>query len=166
MYQEVKRQRWRARTFSFCIFKLVMAKRHWELRHAESLLAQHHDDVIKWKHFPRYWPYVRGIHRSPVNSPHKGQWRGALMFSFICVWINGWVNNGEAGDLRRYRAHHDVIVLWSLWWGCHDVLLRCSILMMVVQHWCRLTKMAAIFQKTFSNGFSLMKMYEFRLTSH
>ena len=38
-----------------------------------------HDDVIKWKHFPRYWPFVRGIHRSPVNSSHKGQWRGALM---------------------------------------------------------------------------------------
>ena len=48
-----------------------------------------HDDVIKKKHFPRYWPFVRGIHRSPVNSPHKGQWRGALMFSLICVWING-----------------------------------------------------------------------------
>ena len=50
-----------------------------------------HDDVIKWKHFPRYWPFVRRIHRSPVNSPHKGQWRGALMFSLICAWINGWV---------------------------------------------------------------------------
>ena len=50
-----------------------------------------HDDVIKWKHFPRYWPFVRGIHRSPVNSPHKGQWRGALMFSLICAWINDWV---------------------------------------------------------------------------
>ena len=57
-----------------------------------------HNDVIKWKHFPRYWPFVRGIHRSPVNSPHKGQWRGALMFSLICDWINGWVNNREAGD--------------------------------------------------------------------
>ena len=42
-------------------------------------------DVIKWKHFPRYCPFVRGIHRSPVNSPHKGPWRGALMFSLICV---------------------------------------------------------------------------------
>ena len=71
-----------------------------------------HDDVIKWKHFPRYWPFVRGIHRSPVNSSHKGQWRGALMFSLICVWINDWVNNREAGDLRRYRAHSDVIVMW------------------------------------------------------
>ena len=72
-----------------------------------------HDDVIKWKHFPRYWPFVRGIHRSLVNSLHKGQWRGALMFSLIRVWINGWVNNREAGDLRRYRAHYDVIVMLS-----------------------------------------------------
>ena len=70
-----------------------------------------HDDVIKWKHFPRYWPFVRGIHRSPVNSPHKGQWRGALMFTLIYARINGWVNNREAGDLRRYRAHYDVIVM-------------------------------------------------------
>ena len=67
------------------------------------------------KHFPRYWPFVRGIHRSPVNSPHKGQWRGALMFSLICVWINGWVNNGEAGDLRRYRARYDVTVMWMIY---------------------------------------------------
>ena len=74
-------------------------------------LKQNHDDVIKWKNFPCYWPFVRGIHRSPVNSPHKGQWRGALMFSLIWVWINGWVNNGEAGDLRRYRAHYDVLVM-------------------------------------------------------
>ena len=41
--------------------------------------------VIKWKHFPRYWPFVRGIHRSLVNSPHKGQRRGALIFSLICA---------------------------------------------------------------------------------
>ena len=56
-----------------------------------------HDDVIKWKHVPRYRPFVRWIHRSPVNSPHKGQWRGALMFSLICAWINNWVNNSKAG---------------------------------------------------------------------
>ena len=74
-----------------------------------ELLA--HDDVIKWKHFPRDWPFVRGIHRSPVNSPHKGQWRGALMFSLICVWKNGWVNNREAGDWRRYHGHYDVTVI-------------------------------------------------------
>ena len=73
-----------------------------------------HDDVIKWKHFPRYWPFVRGIPRSPVNSPHKGQWRGALMCSSICAWINRWVNNREAGDLRRHRAHYDAIVMCDI----------------------------------------------------
>ena len=73
-----------------------------------------HDDVIKWKHFPRNWPFVREIHRSPVNFPHKGQWRGALMYSLIYAWINDWVNNHEAGDLRRQHGHYDVIVMsWS-----------------------------------------------------
>ena len=72
----------------------------WKIRTGYS-----HDDVIKWKHFLRHWPFVRGIHRYPVNSPHKGQWHGALMFFF-----NGWVNNREAGDLRRNRAHYDVIL--------------------------------------------------------
>ena len=80
-----------------------------------ALLPSHHDDVSKWKHFPCHWPFVRGIQRSPVNSPHKGQWRGALVFSFICSRINGWVNNGEAGDLRCHRAHYDVTVMtWQI----------------------------------------------------
>ena len=70
-----------------------------------------HDDVIKWKHFPRYWPFVRGSHQWPVKSPHIGQWRGALIFSLICAWINGWVNNGEAGDLRSHRTHYDIVVI-------------------------------------------------------
>ena len=68
-----------------------------------------------WRHqmenFPCYWPFVRGIHRSPVNSPQKGQWCRALMYFLICVWINGWVNNHEAGNLRRYHAHCDIIVM-------------------------------------------------------
>ena len=71
----------------------------------------HHDDVIKWKHFPCYWPFVRGIHRSPVNSPHKGQRRGARMLSLICAWANSWVNYRCNGDLRRYRAHYYVTVM-------------------------------------------------------
>ena len=71
----------------------------------------HQDDVIKWKLFPRYWAFVREIHRSPVNSPHKGQWRGALMFSLIYAWISGRVNNGEAGDLRCHNVHYDVIAM-------------------------------------------------------
>ena len=73
------------------------------------------NDVIKWKHFPRYWSLVPGIHRSPVNSPHKGQWRGALVFSLICAWINPWVNNREAGDLRCHCAHYDIIVMTMNW---------------------------------------------------
>ena len=78
-----------------------------------------------WRHqietFPRCWPFVRGIHRSLVNSPHKAQWRGALMFLLICVRINGWVKNREAGDLRRHRIHYDVSVMiqhidaWTKW---------------------------------------------------
>ena len=73
--------------------------------------AVRHDDDIKWKHFPRYWSFKRGIHRSPVNSPHKGQWRGALMFSLICARINVWVNSREAGDSRRHRAHYDAVIM-------------------------------------------------------
>ena len=69
------------------------------------------DDVIKWNHFPRNCPFVRGILPVPVNSPHNGQWRGALMFSLICVWINDWVNYREAGDLRRHRGHYDVNIM-------------------------------------------------------
>ena len=70
-------------------------------------------NITWWRHqmetFPIYWPLVRGIHRSPVDSPHKGQWRGALMFSLICTWTNG--NNRDASDLRRYRAHCDVTIM-------------------------------------------------------
>ena len=76
-----------------------------------AILFLNHDDVIKWKHFPRYWPFVRGIRRSPVNSSHNSQWRRALVFSLISAWINGWVNNREAGDLRHNRAYYDVIVM-------------------------------------------------------
>ena len=61
-----------------------------------------HDDVMEWKHFPRYWPFLWGIYRP------------ALMFSLISAWINGRVNNREAGDLRHHRGHYDVtVMLWS-----------------------------------------------------
>ena len=118
------------------------------------LQCHSHDDVIKGKHLPRYWPFVRGIRWSavkfaisikiswwhhqmetffaslalcawnspvPLNSPYSGQWGGALVFSVVCVWINDWVNNREAGDLRRHRGHHNVNVMiianvkWAKW---------------------------------------------------
>ena len=83
-----------------------------------------HDDVIKWKHFPRHWPFVWGIHRSPVNSPHKGQRRGALMYSLICTWTNNWANYPDAGDLRRRRAHCDVTVMLGTIVGIFNVVKR------------------------------------------
>ena len=62
-------------------------------------------DFIKWKHFACYRRFVRGIQRWPVvNSPHKGQWHGALMFSLICAWTKGCANNRDAGDLRCHTA--------------------------------------------------------------
>ena len=92
----------------------------WDLVcHIES-----HDDVIKWKHFPRNWPFVRGINRSLMHSPHKGQWHRALRFPFICAWINGWVNNREDDEMRRDRAHYDVNVMILLgqrmYWICSN----------------------------------------------
>ena len=90
-----------------------------------------HDDVIKWRHFPHYWPFARGIHRSPVNSLHKGQWRGALMFFFICAYIYGWVNNRETGDLRHHCTHYDVIVMKCM--GAYSAL-------QLVMPWCWSTR--------------------------
>ena len=89
---------------------LVVHSKHWN-----------ENAATWWRHqmetFPRYWSFVRGIHRSPSKSPYKGQWRGALVFSLICARINDWVNYREAGDLRRHRDHYDVIVMF--WWNCH-----------------------------------------------
>ena len=72
-----------------------------------------HDDVIKWKYFPRYWYFVRRIHRSPIDSPHKGQCRRAYIFSLICARTNGWADSRDASDLRRHRAHYGDILMGS-----------------------------------------------------
>ena len=105
------------------IFGMHLSGLYWQIIRSKSLISilvgkdiSSHDDVIEWKHFPRYCTFVLGIHQSLANSPHKGQWRGALIFSLICAWINGWVNNRDAGNLRRHRAHYDVIVMW---WMCN-----------------------------------------------
>ena len=71
------------------------------------------------ENFPRYWPFVPGIHRSPVNYPHKGQWRGALTFSSISAWINGLPNNRKVGDLRRHRTHN-VKSVFAYWQRCNS----------------------------------------------
>ena len=76
---------------------------------------------IKRKHFLHYWPFVRGIHRSAVDSPHKGQWCGALMFSLICAWTNCWENHQDACDLRSNRSHYDVTVMIRKYYQLHMV---------------------------------------------
>ena len=81
--------------------------------------AVDHDDVIKWKHFPPYRTFVRKIHRSPVNSPHKGQRRGALVFWYPCLhqelskqWRRRWFETPSRSFdviVMLYRqAEHDV----------------------------------------------------------
>ena len=88
---------------------------HWstdQLISRGSFNQQNDDGVIKCKHSPRYWPFVRGNPGSLVNSPHRGQWRGILIFSLICSWINSYINNGETGDLRRHLAHYDITVIF------------------------------------------------------
>ena len=73
-----------------------------------------HDDVIKWKHFRVTGPLWGEIHWSPVDSPHKGRWSGALVFSLICTWTNGWANNRCVGDLRHHCVRCDVTVMQNL----------------------------------------------------
>ena len=72
-----------------------------------------HDDVIKWKHFPRYWP-SSCAGNSPVTGEFPSQ-RSVMRSYFLwsAPWINGWVSNREVGDLRRHRAHYDVILMDS-----------------------------------------------------
>ena len=100
MHKWVTRLQW-INSFNFMKFHHQM----------QTAISSSHDDVMKWKHVPCYWPCVRGIHRSPVNPPHKGQWHRALMFSLICARINGWAHNREAGNLRHHCAHHDATVM-------------------------------------------------------
>ena len=91
------------------------------------LLLHPYDDVIKWNHFLRYWPFVRIFHRSPEDSPHKGQWRKALMFSLICAWTSISAKNRDTGDVRRHCAHYNCNMnsgpLLGLWF---QIILACK----------------------------------------
>ena len=76
-----------------------------------------HDDDIKWKHCPRGH---RWNHRANASDTELWCFLWSLIL-FSLTRINGWVNNREAGDLRRHRTHCDVTVMWSVnskvcWW--------------------------------------------------
>ena len=71
------------------------------------------DDVSKWKHFPRYWPFAKGIHRSPVDSPYQGPWHGAFFFLYVPEQtVEQTIET--PGDLGHHRAHYDVTAMRSL----------------------------------------------------
>ena len=78
---------------------------------AESGQLLGHDDIIKWRHSLRYGPFVweftghRWITRTKASD--------AELWFWSAPWISGWVNNREAGDLRRHHAYYDVIVMQS-----------------------------------------------------
>ena len=57
------------------------------------------DNVMAWIRFPYYCPFVRGIHRWPVDSPHKG----TVMWTFdvlLLVWISCLTDSEVASDLN------------------------------------------------------------------
>ena len=94
---------------SIFIFSIDGYSWHFEQRTAAWL------PIIWWCHqmetFSALLALCEGIHRSPVDSPHKGQWSGVLMFYLI--WTNSWPNDRDTGDLRRHRAYYDVTVMWE-----------------------------------------------------
>ena len=128
-----------------------------------------------WRHqmetFSAFLVLCEGIHRSPVDSPHKGWRRGALMFSLICAWTNGWASNRDAGDLWRYRPHYDVTVTKNMGkWitpNHHGVTMQpqrnkaeqnpVKILWNILLTYWGQDKMVHIFQTTFLNAFIFLK---------
>ena len=109
-----------------CIYGTV----NWVLVYV-SCSEQNHYLNPWWRHqmetFSALLAICAGNSPVPVNSPHKGQWRGALMFPLIYAWINAWVNNPEAGDLRRNRAHYDVSVMHWMNAASFVKKLRCNL---------------------------------------
>ena len=90
--------------------------------------VREYNDIIKWKHFPCYWPFVRGIHWSPMNSPHKCQCRGALMLSLICACTYDWVNNRAARwvetqsrPLWSHCNYHTRYTIYLFQWHNHQL---------------------------------------------
>ena len=88
----------------FIFFAIIIIRSHTKL----SMMTSFNGNILRVTG-PLCWEFT--VHRLPVNSPHKGQWHGVWVFFFIYAWTNDWVNNRDAGDLRRHRAHYDVSVM-------------------------------------------------------
>ena len=121
-------------TMPFAVKMVMICKSFPLYRLTVSGIHRHKGLVIQvWRHCKTWWRHQMETFsallaicagNSSWKSPHKGQWRGALMFSLIYVWINGWVNNRKPGDLRRYRAQHDVTVMCLLKTANTEVLIN------------------------------------------
>ena len=86
---------------------------HGATNEMELKIEVSHDDVIQWKYFPRYWLFVRGIRRWPLDSHHIGRWREALMFSLVCAWTKNRGNNADAlcvGNFLEDYLHIRLVV--------------------------------------------------------
>ena len=99
---------------SYSSFASLMARFHTNTQTYSSSRTMHNTMASSNGNIFRTTGHLCGEFTGPRWIPRKGQWREALVFSLICVWINDWVNNREAGDLRCYRAHYDVIVMTFL----------------------------------------------------
>ena len=101
--------------------------------------VSYHDDVIKWEPFQRYWPFLWGVHRSLVNSTHKGQWRGAFSV-FFHLRLDNWLSKHSwcwwfetpscslwrhCNALREYRPWNVPAKLQSVWSCCSHLRRLC-----------------------------------------
>ena len=104
---------WRTRTISSDVANIVTPDAL-VTQTAERSASSTGPVFLWWRHQMETFSALLALcaGNSPVNSPYKGQWRGTLMFPLICDWINGWINNREAGDLRHHRDHYDVTAMW------------------------------------------------------
>ena len=118
IFHDKIRRSWDRLTFIMDIHILV--RRYLYIETPTSSNPGWHDDVSKWKHFPRYCPFVRGIHQSPVNSSHKGQWRGALTFYLAATkqlyeWFGPSVRLSVCLSVTPFWlcSHHPIIMKFS-----------------------------------------------------
>ena len=80
------------------------------------------------------------------------------MFYLICVWINGWVNNRETGDLRCHHAHYDVIVMWK------GITMHCFLL--ELKFWYALFKRKLIKKKVTACHMCIYSVFLMSIFSH
>ena len=104
-------------TYSFLLIHIDVFQISTNRRVAELCKSRMKDKIRTWRrHQMKTFSALLGLcaGNSPVNSTHKGAWRGALMVCLTCAWLNGWINSREAGDSRRHRAHYGVTVMIML----------------------------------------------------